>query len=467
MQDPIMLKGVWWLPSQEENKLSGTLTFSQEEGALLELAGGFNIKETDLTEQPIIILGTTQQNKSITLYKCNAQTWTYPLMDSVSGESKYRAHVIFEGVHFESEEKIKFHELYGSYTDLDAWVDVYGFTIKRDFTDNKIVSKISYELPDSQIFNIENEFEVGISFRSSGPERSIVQTEVKITQQACLVVKSKRGDVSFERLDSMLNALLALFQIASQGIPCPISIFGYSQENSRKLNDGKVYYPEINIYFQPIEPFVKQKRKLPQELLFVYKDLTAEQISAWFTSFQNYRTSVYLYRSLFYSNRLFIENRFLNIAQALESLHSIRHGSQSLPHDEFLERKKRALQSTPDDLKEWIEIALKNANYKYFRSRILELLNNKKIFLGQLIPDMDLFSKRVKDTRNEFVHHDKQKWTFQRSEELIRAIDLLTMLFESYLLEIIGFSDEKIQELLEPKIQTELTGWVHLRTTIK
>jgi hypothetical protein len=77
---------------------------------------------------------------------------------------------------------------------------------------------------------------------------------------------------------------------------------------------------------------------------------------------------------------------------------------------------------------------------------------------------MDLFSKRVRDTRNEFVHHDKLKWTFQPGKELISAIDILTMLFEAYLLEIIGFSEEKVQELLEPKIKSKLTGWVHLRS---
>mgnify|MGYP001592276291 CR=1 FL=1 len=66
-----------------------------------------------------------------------------------------------------------------------------------------------------------------------------------------------------------------------------------------------------------------------------------------------------------------------------------------------------------------------------------------------LIDDIDLFAKKVRDTRNEFVHQSKQKWAFQRGKELHDAIQRLTLLFEIYLLGIIGFSDEKVQELIK------------------
>jgi len=187
MQNPIDLKGYWWLPNLEENKLLGTLTYSQEGGASLELVGVFGKNETPQVDQPIIIHGATQQGKPITLYKCfNTH---YPLTGV--GESKYHVHVIFEGVQFDSEEKIKFNEIYGSYTDLDAWVDIYGFTIDNDYKDNKFVSNIRYEKPASQFFDISNDFQAGIGFSSHGPNQSIIQTEVKISQRAYLVIKSK------------------------------------------------------------------------------------------------------------------------------------------------------------------------------------------------------------------------------------------------------------------------------------
>ncbi|WP_338140598.1 HEPN domain-containing protein [Candidatus Kuenenia sp.] len=163
---------------------------------------------------------------------------------------------------------------------------------------------------------------------------------------------------------------------------------------------------------------------------------------------------------------MFIDTKFLNIAQSLESLHSILFDGQYLSHDKFVEQKERVLSAVPAELTEWVEGALSNANYKRFRQKIFELLDNKKETSGRFVDDMELFAKRVTNTRNEFVHHNERKLTFQK-EELPSIIYVLTMIFELYLLGIIGFSDEKVKELLEPKIQAHLTGWKHLRTIKK
>lgn len=411
-----------------------------------------------------IILGVTQQGKPITLYKCVISSWTYPLVGI--GGGKYLAHFVFEGVHFEAEEKIRFNQLCGSYTDLDAWVDIYGFSIEVDTADSKFVSNIRYEKPLSQLFDIGETFEVGIDFSSRGPNHSIIQTEVTISQSAYLVVKSKNGDIQFDDLFKQLNIFTYLLQFAIQRIPYPVSVFGFSKENPQELGEDKIHYPEINIFYTPIEPIVSRKQKLPQEFLYTFKDLSVDQISVWFTSFDKYETIIHLYRSLFYSNRLFIDTKFLTISQSLESLHSILFDGQYLPHDKFVEQKERALNTVPAELTEWVEGALSNANYKRFRQKIFELLDNKKETAGRFVDDMELFAKRVTNTRNEFVHHNKQKLTFQK-EELPFVIYVLTMIFELYLLEIIGFSDKKVKELLEAKIRTHLTRWKHLRTIKK
>lgn len=464
MQNPFELKGYWWLPGLEDNELPGTLSYSQEDGAFLELVGVFESKKIEPVPHLPIILGVTQQGKLITLYNCIINNWSYPLVGL--GGGKYRAHFVFEGVHFEAEEKIKFNQLCGSYTDLDAWVDIYGFAVEVDTADGKFVSNIKYEKPASQFFDVEEAFEVGIGFSSRGPSQSIIQTEVKISQRAYLVVKSKNGDIRFDDLFKKLNIFAYLLQFGVQRIPYPLSVFGFSKENPQELSESKVHYPEINIYYTPIEPISNKKEKLPQEFLYTFRDLSADQISAWFTSFDKYETIIHLYRSLFYSNRLFIDAKFLNIAQSLESLHSILFSGEYLAHEKFVEQKEMVLQNVPADLSRWVEDALSNANYKRFRQRIFELLDNKKETIGRVVDDIELFAKRVTNTRNEFVHHNKQKFTFQK-DELASAIYVLTLVLELYLLEVIGFSKEKIEELLVPKVQTHLTGWKHFRTIRK
>jgi hypothetical protein len=354
--------------------------------------------------------------------------------------------------------------LCGNYTDLDSWVDINGFTVELENTDEKFISKIRYEKPSARFFDIGDAFEVGISFSSYGPNLSMVQNEITISQLAYLVVKSKTGDIGFESLFTQLNIFCYLLQTAIQRVPYPITVFGFSHENVQERDGEEPFYPEINIYYEPIEALVIQKSNLPQEMLFTFTDLDTNQIKTWFCSFEKYQTIIHLYRSLFYKDRLFIENKFLNIAWALESLHSILYDNFNLPNDEFAYRKDRALQGVPDDLHEWVETALSNANYKSFRLKIFELLSCKVDYFSECINDITLFAKRVTGTRNKLVHHNENKLAFQSNKELLSAINLMTMLFETYLLEIIGFSADKVQELLKPKIQTYLTGWKHLRS---
>lgn len=293
MQNPFELQGYWWLPDSEENKLPGTLSYSQEDGAILELVGIFDSpKKLEPIQQLPIILGVTQQGKPITLYKCIINSWTYPFTGL--GGGKYRAHFVFEGVHFEAEEKIRFNQLCGSYTDLDAWVDIYGFTIEVDTSDSKFVSNIRYEKPISQFFDLGETFEVGIGFSSSGPSHSIIQTEATISQSAYLVVKSKKGDIQFEDLFKQLNIFTYLLQFAIQKIPYPVAVFGFSKENPQEFGEGKIHYPEINIFYTPIEPIVSRKQRLPQEFLYTFKDLSVDQICAWFASFDKYETIIHL-----------------------------------------------------------------------------------------------------------------------------------------------------------------------------
>ena len=199
MLEPKEFKGFWWLPEIPKKQLPGILTFSQDEGAILELVGVFGTKRKFL-EQPPIILGIAQNGKPITLYDCQVRQWTFPVTGL--GGATYRAQVIFEGAHFQKEEEIKFCKLCGGYTDLDAWVDISGFRITYDLSEKNYRSTIKYSRPKSRHAIIGDNYEVGIGFTFKGPDQEIVQTEAKISQHAYLFVSNKIGDQPFEGIFS-------------------------------------------------------------------------------------------------------------------------------------------------------------------------------------------------------------------------------------------------------------------------
>jgi hypothetical protein len=415
-------------------------------------------------EKPIIILGESHNGKPVTLYKCFQLNYSHSFYGL--GESTYCAHIIFDGVHFPTEKDIKFRELYGSYFDLDGWVNINGFSINKNLENDTLVYDVRYKKPKKITLNIDDNFSAGIGFSAKGPNWSRVQTDLSIEQKTYFFVKSIKKDIELEIILQKLNVLKDLLQIGIQRIPLTLSIVGHSTINMSEQQIKENAFNEIDIYFQPIEVIRYNNPKIPNEMLFVYADFTEDQITNWFSLYDKYHSVINLYRGLFYQERLFIDIKFLNIAEALESLHNILFENQILTKSEFNKRKDIILKSTPQEYQEWLVSVFLNANYKQFQLKILELIQNKQNIIGICIDDFDCFSKKVRDTRNQFVHNNEKKFSFKSGNELFEAINILSILFESYLLELMGFSEEKIVELLEPKIQSTKTGWRHLRNNV-
>lgn len=71
MIEELKYAGVWWLPDKPEDRVSGTLRFTSDEGAILDLIGSFkDIKDIDKVQRAEFILGLSSDGKNITLYKC-------------------------------------------------------------------------------------------------------------------------------------------------------------------------------------------------------------------------------------------------------------------------------------------------------------------------------------------------------------------------------------------------------------
>ncbi|MBX3046090.1 MAG: hypothetical protein KF698_03745 [Anaerolineales bacterium] len=459
MKDSIEIKGLWWLPEDDNIQLPGTLSFSQQNGAILEIIGTFRDPFSNQRQDAAVILGMSQDGKQITLHRCIPMSWSAPVMSL--GAAKYRAHLVFEGVHFEAEESACFSMLTAAYSDLDAWVDIYGFTIDYlHAKDAAFEAHVNYKKPSSILFDIRNDFQAGVSFAVSGPAMLSVQKEAIIRQEAYLFIKTANDDdVPFKDLFDLLNQFSYLHQLAVQRMNYPIRIKGTSKSNTQLLSDGTTYYPDIHIYFQPIEPFVQRQDKYAHEMLFTFKDLEDENLKAWFAAFPDYATMIHLYRSLFYTDRLFIDTRFLHITQALESLHGILFDGRYLSEEEFRRRRELALAPLADDLRDWVSLALGNANYKRLRLKIAELLGPKFHLFEGCVEDVDNFVKRVVATRNSFVHHNESSDAFAHGEELVAAINLLTYLFEAYILELLQLPEARIKELYKSRVQRHLSRW--------
>jgi len=146
--DELTFRGLFWLPDEPEQKLAGTLDFSQER-IELDLLGAFNDAGLTLGLEPRArILGHSADGKALTLERCQASNWQF----NTAGLSTttYRPSYVLVGAWFEKDEEIAFDELLLRYSDLDEWAAVSGFDITLSSEQENVSAiDVAYRPPES------------------------------------------------------------------------------------------------------------------------------------------------------------------------------------------------------------------------------------------------------------------------------------------------------------------------------
>ena len=455
MNETFEIFGYWWTPENEENQEPGILYFSQDEGIVLELFSKEHLPlPIDLGEINII-LGISEDGKEISLYKCFVKNKKSNLFHGLS-KTVYHAHILFIGVHFFTVDDIKFSTLSGSFSNLRGWVNISGFKNEYSFEDYDFTrSTTHYFKPETKLIKLTEKVNaaVGLSYFESN-QITISSTIKSMEETPEVLISCSEGELSFFSLNKYLNSFADLLQLASQRKVYALKIFGVSERKEPKGENRKI---RVSIFYQPIEPFKQLRTQTPSDYLFLYKDLNEQMIINWFEKNDDFSTELNLYQTLFYTDRLFIETRFTNIVTALESLHSQLFDNIFMDSNQFIKQRDEVIESAPKEYEDWLSKDIfSNANYKRFRQKILELLECKGTLFSGLIEDKEAFARATRDTRNELIHQSEQSNSFPK-EDRIWAIFILRYVFEAYILELIGFSQEKISQMYTMRIKQYLT----------
>ncbi len=185
-------RGMWWLPQFPKKKTSGTLTFTPERGAILDLDGSLadgGLARRDLEEFDIV-LGISLDNKDITLVRCFVVRWSVSLPPRIvppPQRSSLYVSEVFVGVHFNKLDDIKFKRVSVRYSYLDEWVGVSGFDI--EYTDRGVNVKYEQKSPIESWINAD--YKLSIGFAYEGPTSTFVQKEALFERR--LPVMAGRG----------------------------------------------------------------------------------------------------------------------------------------------------------------------------------------------------------------------------------------------------------------------------------
>jgi hypothetical protein len=447
--------GIWWLPENPENKISGILKFHPVEGANLELIGSFKSpKDLNKFLQPNIILGITSNGKIITLHKC----YEYKSPLSMPGflSSSFIVSMVFVGHHFEKEENIVFDNLSLNYSHLEEWAGITGFQFKFETGPKNELKKheVSYSFPqkvEAKLGNIK--ISLDYSFTSGGDRIK----EVDLKQTTFIKIEPNKS-IHFNDYQRDIYYHIQNFLGLAMGRPVyPLIIKGKTKECKTTLPDGRTVYNDILIFYSMKELPDLSKKLLPFDILFSFgdiKDNFEKYLKNWFAEANVLKPVYDLYFGTLYKSSMYLQHQFLSLIQAIESYHRRIYGGKYLPDADYTQICETLVKAIPREVPNDFSRSLKNRlryhNEFSLRKRLKAVLGKYEEVVNLLILDNERFIEDVVNTRNFLTHYDKSIKTkaITDPQELYRLIQKMKFILEICFLVELEMPTETIKALL-------------------
>ena len=453
-------EGIWWLPTEPEKQISGTLKFDPTQGAVLDLIGAFKeVKDFNNLSEPKIILGISSNGKKITLYRC---------LETKSSLSAPGLHIssfyidkIFVGVHFQKVEDIRFKNLSIHYSHLDEWANISGFNIQF-----KEGIRIDYKQPKSIQATINDDLKIFIDISVTYPLMSVVQKEATIEQETYVRVEPSEEKI-FEEYLRIMYHIQNFLSIGITEPVHPLIIKGKTEANKTQIEKNE-YYPPVDIFYALPYTLDISKTIPPFDMLFTFSDIhdQFEQfLKKWLEKVDLLEPVYNLYFGTLYNPHMYVEQHFLSLTEALEIFHrrTSLDGGKYLSDDDYKNIFQVLVEAIPDsvvkDHKQSLKNKLKYGHEFSLRKRLKELFEKHDEIFKKFVKDKDRFINTVKDSRNYLIHYDPDlKGKAATGEELYRLTIKLKILLEICLLTEIGFGIKDIDRAISNnrKYQHEL-----------
>lgn len=465
IEKDIVKQGYWWLPDKPDDRKIGTLQISDGGEISLDLVGIFNgsFEQTEITEVHFgansintyeRIEGILEDGEYVVLGNCHNKSSSFRIGRGLS-KSVISSRFAFVGEAVERIKEIKFSKVIFSIEGLHEWLDSFsgiGSVIKWDDEGKKIEGgEIHYGLPEPLEFDLENGFKLAFDISiqtNSTPNFS----EVTISQEKSL-------EIEFQEAFELTEILGIINRVRN--------FFCFSVDKRLSIKSVKLFVDDIEN--QPNYVNLYYKSQITErntgdfdihQMLFHFCDISdcfPNILNNWLKYYEILEPTFNLYFSVIWNNPP-LENRFLLIAHALESLSRRTHEGTSMPKKLFENLSKillEAVKNEDESFTKWVEA--KTKHNEFYLGQRLELLIEpfKKIFGSE--KERKSFVFRFCATRNCLTHfsEDTCKDAYQ-GEDLINLCNKSEALLQLHLLRQIGFPEDKFEEVINRRIKRKI-----------
>ncbi len=418
--------GIWYLPDKQDNPVAGMLHYNKKEKILLELIGSLFHEDNpvkvffdDESDYQPIIYGESSDGKKMTLVNCNKGAQSYNFSSRFPLTS-FNCQYIIVGTHLIDKNQRCFNRINVIIPELSQWI--YPSLIeKKIFFDNEKLSKYEINIPLEQKIlkevELNDHFKLilksGCNFKESNDQR-----DLKVNQYTYFQVETIDEKSAFPDFLEQAYLFIHFLSLASLTAQSPTEIYLFNNDDFQAFNNEK-HFNAIEIL--SINRF-EESNKEKAILLFRYNKIEnefPEIIKKWYSLSKELAPIRNHLLNSIQKKTTFTSLDFLIVVQALEGYHT-----------RFVKFQKKGR--------------------IYLRERLEHLIQLYSPEI-QKIKDIDFNIQKVVDSRDYFSHF------FPRSEktnivdglELFELTKKLKLLLICCVLDLVGFSKQKINEIVK------------------
>lgn len=319
MEDNRVYKGNWWLPSNPEDQVAGTLTIHPNGVVKLELIGAFEKEDNsiDLEREDAVIYGhclaPNKHAKEISLFDCqSASTWNPSLPFTIT---RYTCRYALIGAHVEAMNTPSFFKAQINYDELTYWCPPKN--IRTTWSESEIsltVKTLDDESSKLATINLEDGYTLNLkeACNYNHPNDFAVYAD----QLTCLeMLKEGMSADDAVKLARQMERFLSFVTL----LPVEHTrMWLYSKRKCQISEKGETYYHSIELVTYLYKD--KPEKILDHNFLFKHKDVADVFPDMFMRMYSNESISL-IWTMLLDSlekKRVFTSNDFLLVAQALD-----------------------------------------------------------------------------------------------------------------------------------------------------
>lgn len=418
MNEKFEHKGYFFLPESPGIRVAGILSFLPGEKILLEifgsLDGDFALGELLDLKSAKLIQGDLSNSKKITLFHCNV-SFDYNLSSSFP-LIRYNCKYLIVGGHLNDISHKEFDYTNISFSNLYEWLGERTIKLKMKFDEQNSFDEANFNISKSQMldkcFQIDQKCNIhlisGNRFYSQGLSESFHLLEEPYVK---LITCRENESILYFLEKALLFRQFLEFAILK---PVAITELTFFDKNKFQGKGKNKIFHRYDMFF--VENIIPSSATL-NLVLFDFNEVSkyfGDIIRKWYSIDQELAPIRNHLLDSIRPKKIFKSNDFLIIIQSIEGY-----------HHRFIKSK------------------LKNPKLK---DRLNELFENFESI--ELINNSNIDIQKVVSTRGYFSHFYKDKKNVVEGKELCSLTDELRKLLICCVLELIGFDQKLINEVL-------------------